>query len=303
MRSPAKIPGSPSIVLHAVLSVVLAVSFLLGYVAASRAGAVPPIEARVIRLIALPVPSDPGLMYAIAATISGAMIGVYVYGRRLASVEEELEKQVVTALRIYHTVAEASGSPLEAVRLLRKSIGEDPIATMLSSIEALMSRGVPMEDAFKRVFSGAPRHVSLVAQTIPVAQRGGARMREVLESALSYAREIGRMRRTMASRLAPYKYVLAMANILFSSVAGVTIGLLDLINRGGLVPGIRAAVTTEELTAMLWFSSLVVALASSIIAGRVISGKAPLGGLLASAFVALNTIIILNIPGIFGALG
>ncbi|MEB3860491.1 MAG: type II secretion system F family protein, partial [Desulfurococcales archaeon] len=218
------------------------------------------------------------------------------------SVEERLDRQLYAALRVYHTVAEASGSPQEAVRLLRTSIGEEPLYSMLSSVEALMSRGSSMEEAFRAVFSPAPRHLRMIAQMLPVAQRGGARMREVLEGALSYAREISRMRRSLANRLAPYRYVLLMANLLFSSVAGVTIGLIDLINRGGLAPGFRAAVGTEDLTALLWFSSLIVALASSLIAGRIIRGKALLGGLFASVFVTLNTLVIINLPRIVGAL-
>jgi hypothetical protein len=275
---------------------------LVSYIALARAGAVPGFEGGLSRLFLIPIPTSHGFMYALALTVAGAMMGVYAYGKRQAVVEERLERQVQASIRIYHTVAEASGSPQEAVRLLRSSIGENPISDMLSTIEALMSKGVSMEEAFRTVFAGAPRHIRIIAQMLPVAQTGGARMREVLEGTLAYAREVSRMRKTLASRLTPYKYVLAMANILFSAVAGVTLGLIDLINRGGLVPGLRAAVTAEELTPLLWFSSLVVAVSSSIIAGRIISGKAALGGFLAAVFALLNTIVILNIPRVMGAL-
>ena len=222
---------------------------------------------------------------------------MYLYGRRGIGVEDRLRDQVSVAIQGFPTVFQSTESASEAVLLLSRNIRDPPLGRMLLRAYLENVRGKPIDEAFDIVLRGVSTDVKFLLSSIPVAARSGGRVQEVMEIVMRYSVELARLRISLMTRLSPYKYILALANIVYAMVSGISLGLLRILQGQELGP-FAIVIDIQLFTGFLVYSSVVIAVATSIIGGKVIWDKIPAGFILAAIFVPFNTFTIVFLPEI-----
>ncbi len=238
------------------------------------------------------VPVGSGFLWGLTLIISSSMAPIAFYSRKRYSVIRGLERQVPVLIRDFIGLLRSGMSVNEALEIMaRRSYG--PLDIFIRTLLRLTRAKVTFEDAFAEAAKTVPKRLVRYLILIRESYRAGGVSLELAGRIASLYAAINALDELRESNLKAYVYILAMSVLIYSLGSGAIVYLAGSMQGSKLV---KPVLNIQEVTGILYYTGLVIALISGVFAGKMVTGEA-VGGLWYAWFYIIITAVAILLSG------